>query len=113
MAKFIVRRHAEPNYAQALKEAVNKIAAQKQCPNEDRIVRAIQQDYEWSKTEILKQLKLAVKDGFFTQVTAVSNHGSTKGIPQTAFRNRQTDSEEVSADFVAANVEVTEDSVRK
>lgn len=95
MAKFIVRRHAEPVYVQALKEAVIKIASQKQCPNEDRIVRAVQQDNEWTKTEILKQLKHAVKDGFFTQVTAISSHGSTKGIPQTAFRVRQADKNEV------------------
>ncbi|EDO33854.1 predicted protein, partial [Nematostella vectensis] len=39
--------------------------------------------------EILKQLKLAVKDGFLNQVTTTSNHGSTKGIPQTAFRLNQ------------------------
>lgn len=103
MAKFLVRRHAEPAYVQGLIEAVNKISAQKQCPNEDRILRAVQQEYDWTKTETLKQLKFAVKDGFFTQVTAISSHGKSKGVPQTAFRVRQREKDEVRFDSLKVN----------
>lgn len=95
MAKFTTRRHGDPVFVKALREGVSKIASQKQCPNEDRIVRALQNEYEWSKADILKQLKLAVKDGFLHQVTAISSHGSTKGIPQTAYRVRLNEVDEV------------------
>jgi len=86
MAKFSVRRYSDPFYVLALKEAVVKISAQKQCPNEERVVRSVLQEFDWSKAEIIKQLKFAVKDGLIHQVTTFSSHGSTKGIPQTAYR---------------------------
>ncbi|XP_031554353.1 zinc finger MYND domain-containing protein 11-like [Actinia tenebrosa] len=94
MAKFITRRYSDPAFVKALREGILKIASQKQCPNEDRIVRALQNEYEWTKADILKQLKLAVKDGFLHQVTAISSHGSTKGIPQTAYRVRSNELDE-------------------
>lgn len=94
MAKFSVRRHSDPFFVIALKEAIVKISAQKQCPNEGRIVRSVLQEFDWSKTEIQKQLKFAVKDGLILQVTTFSSHGSTKGIPQTAYRILRKDGED-------------------
>lgn len=102
MAKFAVRRYSDPFYVLALKEAIVKISAQKQCPNEGRIVRSVLQEFEWSKAEIIKQLKLAVKDGLILQVTTFSSHGSTKGIPQTAYRILRKDGEDdVSRKFAS------------
>lgn len=94
MAKFSVRRYSDPYYVIALKEAIVKISAQKQCPNEERIVRSVLQEFDWSKSEIIKQLKCAVKDGLILQVTTFSSHGSTKGIPQTAYRIQRKDGED-------------------
>lgn len=94
MAKFSVRRYSDPYYVIALKEAILKISAQKQCPNEERIVRSVLQEFDWSKSEIIKQLKFAVKDGLILQVTTFSSHGSTKGIPQTAYRIQRKDGED-------------------
>ncbi|XP_068755402.1 zinc finger MYND domain-containing protein 11-like [Montipora capricornis] len=94
MAKFSVRRYSDPFYVLALKEAIVKISAQKQCPNEGRIVRSVLQEFDWSKSEITKQLKFAVKDDLILQVTTFSSHGSTKGIPQTAYRIRRKDGED-------------------
>ena len=102
MAKFSVRRYSDPFYVLALKEAIVKISAQKQCPNEGRIVRSVLQEFDWSKSEITKQLKFAVKDDLILQVTTFSSHGSTKGIPQTAYRIRRRDGEDdVSMKFVS------------
>ena len=100
MAKFSVRRHSDPFYVLALKEAIVKISAQKQCPNEGRIVRSVLQEFDWSKVEIVKQLKFAVKDGLILQVTTSSSHGSTKGIPQTAYRILRKDGEDDVSSFV-------------
>lgn len=94
MAKFSVRRYSDPYYVIALKEAIVKISAQKQCPNEERIVRSVLQEFDWSKSEIIKQLKFAVKDALILQVTTFSSHGSTKGIPQTAYRIQRKDGED-------------------
>ena len=94
MAKFSVRRYSDPYYVIGLKEAIVKISAQKQCPNEERIVRSVLQEFDWSKSEIIKQLKFAVKDGLILQVTTFSSHGSTKGIPQTAYRIQRKDGED-------------------
>ena len=94
MAKFFVKRYSDPFYVLALKEAIVKISSQKQCPNEGRIVRSVLQEFDWSKGEIVKQLKFAVKDGLIIQVTTFSSHGSTKGIPQTAYRIRRNDGED-------------------
>lgn len=94
MAKFAVRRYSDPFYVLALKEAIAKISAQKQCPNEGRIVRSVLQEFDWSKSEILRELKFAVKDGLILQVTTFSSHGSTKGIPQTAYRVLRKDGED-------------------
>ena len=94
MAKFSFRRHSDPIFVLALKDAVVKISSQKQCPNEGRIVRCVQQEFDWSKAEILKQLKFAVKDGLIYQVTTFSSHGSTKGMPQTAYRILRKDDED-------------------
>lgn len=99
MAKFSVRRHSDPFYVLALKEAIVKISAQKQCPNEGRIVRSVLQEFDWSKAEIVKQLKFAVKDGLILQVTTSSSHGSTKGIPQTAYRILRKDGEDDVSSF--------------
>lgn len=100
MAKFAVRRHSDPFFVLAIKEAVVKISAQKQCPNEGRIVRTVLQEFDWSKVEIIKQLKFAVKDGLILQVTTFSSHGSTKGIPQTAYRVlRKNGEDDVSRKF--------------
>ena len=77
-----------------------KISAQKQCPNEGRIVRSVLQEFDWSKAEIVKQLKFAVKDGLILQVTTSSSHGSTKGIPQTAYRILRKDGEDDVSSFV-------------
>lgn len=102
MAKFAVRRHSDPFYVLALKEAIVKISAQKQCPNEGRIVRSVLQEFDWSKAEIIRQLKFAVKDGLILQVTTFSSHGSTKGIPQTAYRILRKDGEDdVSKKFTS------------
>lgn len=101
MAKFSVRRYSDPFYVLALKEAIVKISAQKQCPNEGRIVRSVLQEFDWSKAEIVKQLKFAVKDGLILQVTTSSSHGSTKGIPQTAYRILRKDGEDDVSSFVS------------
>lgn len=98
MAKFSIRRHSDPFFVLALKESIVKISAQKQCPNEGRIVRSVLQEFDWSKAEIVKQLKCAVKDGLIHEVTTFSSHGSTKGIPQTAYRIlRKDDGDDVSS----------------
>lgn len=94
MAKFSVRRYSDPYYVLALKEAIVKISAQKQCPNEERILRSVLQEFDWNKSEVIKQLKFAVKDGLILQVTTFSSHGSTKGIPQTAYRIQRKDGED-------------------
>lgn len=100
MAKFCHRRHSDPYFVHALREAILKISQQKQCPNEQRILRAVLQEYNWSKAEIQKQLKLAVKDELILQVTAVSYHGASKGIPQTAYRVAAPETEEEVRVFV-------------
>jgi len=44
-------------------------------------------------------LKFAVKDGLILQVTTSSSHGSTKGIPQTAYRILRKDGEDDVSSF--------------
>lgn len=94
MAKVGVRRHSDHYFVHAIREAILKISQQKQCPNEERIVRSVLQEFDWTKAEVLGQLELAVKDGLIVRVTTTSNHGSTKGIPQTAYRVYHKDPDE-------------------
>merc|ERR1711973_785229 len=100
MAKFCYRRQSDPYFVHALRDAILKISQQKQCPNEQRILRAVLQEYDWNKAEVQKQLKLAVKDELILQVTAVSYHGASKGIPQTAYRIAAPETEEEVRFFV-------------
>ena len=82
-----MRRFADPTVVRALHSAIEKVVCQKQCPNEDRIIKGVlQSEPEWKVTDIIKQLKMAVKDKLITEVTARSTHGSTRGTSQTAYR---------------------------
>lgn len=94
MAKVCVRRLSDHYFVHAIREAIRKVSQQKQCPNEDRVVRTVLQEFDWTKEQVSEQLHFAVEDGLICRVTTSSNHGRTKGIPQTAYRVYLKDSDE-------------------
>ena len=94
MAKVCVRRLSDHYFVHAIREAIRKVSQQKQCPNEERIVRTVLQEFDWTKQQVSEQLHFAVEDGLISRVTTTSNHGKTKGIPQTAYRVYLKDSDE-------------------
>ena len=86
MVQVCVRRHSDSQFSRAIHEAIKKVCYQKQCPNEERILRFVLREFDWKACDISKQLRLAVKDGLFRETIAISHKGSKKGNEQQSFR---------------------------
>jgi hypothetical protein len=93
MVRVCTRRNSDSQYSRAIYEAIKAICYQKQCPNEERILRFVLREFDWKSADISKQLRLAVEDGLFRQTLAISHKGSKKGNEQMSYRimNRATD----------------------
>lgn len=86
MVRVCIRRHSDSQFSRAIYDAIKNICYQKQCPNEERILRFVLRDFEWKPSDISKQLRLAVEDGLFRDTIAISHKGSKKGNEQMSYR---------------------------
>ena len=86
MVRVCVRRNSDSQYSRAIYDAIKNICYQKQCPNEDRILRFVLREFEWKPADISKQLRFAVEDGLFREAIAISHKGSKKGNEQMSYR---------------------------
>ena len=86
MVRVCVRRNSDSQYSRAIYEAIKNICYQKQCPNEERILRFVLREFDWKPADILKQLRFAVEDGLFRETIAISHKGSKKGNEQMSYR---------------------------
>lgn len=86
MVRVCVRRSSDSQYSRAIYEAIKGICYQKQCPNEERILRFVLREFEWRQADISKQLRFAVEDGLFRETLAISHKGCKKGNEQLSYR---------------------------
>ncbi|CAB4006058.1 Zinc finger MYND domain-containing 11, partial [Paramuricea clavata] len=91
MVRVCVRRNSDSQHSRAIYEAIKGICYQKQCPNEERILRFVLREFDWKPADILKQLHFAVEDGLFRESIAISHKGSKKGNEQMSYRIINTD----------------------
>ena len=93
MVRVCVRRNSDSQYSRAIYEAIKAICYQKQCPNEERILRFVLREFDWKPVDISKQLRFAVEDGLFRETVAISHKGSKKGNEQMSYRIINTSTE--------------------
>lgn len=98
MVQPVKRRQASCAATKRLIDGINYIRAQKQIPNQERISRYMQREYNMSYSECSRQLDNIVADGFIIEYTAVGFKGSRTGLEQEGYRIPADDEVEIERD---------------